>query len=92
MFTYKDVDVRSIFIINCIERKRSLRVYNGELLLEENEDSKSKTLTKFPFQKLFCFVRYWSYYCYYSDYRKIQKIRCGIGGDETKSPSSVIFV
>ncbi len=53
MFTYKDVDVRSIFIINCIERKRSLRVYNGELLLEENEDSKSKTLTKFPFQKLF---------------------------------------
>lgn len=53
MFTYKDVDVRSIFVINCIERKRSLRVYNGELLLEENEDSKSKTLTKFPFQKLF---------------------------------------
>lgn len=50
MFSYKDVDVRSIFVINCIERKRSLRVYNGELLLEENEAGKSKTLTKFLFR------------------------------------------
>lgn len=53
MFTNKDMEYRSIFVINCI-KERSLRVSNGELLLEEQvEDSdKMKTLTKMPFQKM----------------------------------------
>lgn len=53
MFTHKDIEHRTIFVINCI-KERSLRVSNGELLLEENiEDSdKTKTLTKLPFQKI----------------------------------------
>lgn len=49
MFTSKDVQYRTIFIINCI-KKRNLRVSNGELLLEEAEEK--KTLTKMPFQKI----------------------------------------
>lgn len=48
MFTHKDIAYKTIFIINCIE-KRNLRVSNGELLLETEEN---KTLTKLPFQKL----------------------------------------
>lgn len=52
MFTNKDIEMRSIFVVNCIEHKRSLRVYNGELMLEELTDENTKTLTKFPFQKL----------------------------------------
>lgn len=53
MFTHKDLKYRAIFVINCIH-ERSLRVNNGELLLEEQmEDSdKMKTLTKLPFQKI----------------------------------------
>lgn len=53
MFTHKDIEYRTIFVINCIH-ERSLRVCNGELLLEEQmEDSdKMKTLTKLPFQKI----------------------------------------
>lgn len=53
MFTHKDIEYRTIFVINCIH-ERSLRVSNGELLLEEKiEDSdKMKTLTKLPFQKI----------------------------------------
>lgn len=52
MFTHKDIETRTIFVINCITHNRSFRVQNGELLLEElNKDSK-KTLTKFPFQKI----------------------------------------
>lgn len=53
MFTHKDLEYRTIFVINCIH-ERSLRVSNGELLLEEQiEDSdKMKTLTKLPFQKI----------------------------------------
>lgn len=53
MFTHKDMEYRTIFVINCIH-ERSLRVSNGELLLEEQiEDSdKAKTLTKLPFQKI----------------------------------------
>lgn len=53
MFTHKDLEYRTIFVINCIH-ERSLRVSNGELLLEEKvEDSdKTKTLTKLPFQKI----------------------------------------
>lgn len=52
MYTHKDIEVRTIFVINCIDHERSMRVSNGELLLEELNDGKNKTLTKIPFQKL----------------------------------------
>ena len=52
MFTHKDIELRSIFVINCIDHERSLRVQDGELLLEEIDKEGAKTLTKFPFQKL----------------------------------------
>lgn len=52
MFTHKDIEMRTIFVVNCIEHNRSLRVNNGELMLEELGEDKKKTLTKFPFQKL----------------------------------------
>lgn len=52
MFTHKDIKMRTIFVVNCIEHDRSLRVNSGELMLEELEGDKKKTLTKFPFQKL----------------------------------------
>ncbi len=53
MFTNKDIEFRTIFVINCI-CERSLRVSNGELLLEEQVENsnKMKTLTKLPFQKI----------------------------------------
>ena len=44
--------MRTVFVINCIEHKRSLRVNSGELMLEEIEGESKRTLTKFPFQKL----------------------------------------
>lgn len=49
MFTHKDLEYKTIFVINCIEDK-NLRVHNGELLLENTEEK--KTLTKLPFQKI----------------------------------------
>ena len=52
MFTHKDIEMRTIFVVNCIEHDRNLRVNSGELMLEELEGDKKKTLTKFPFQKL----------------------------------------
>lgn len=52
MFTHKDIEMRSIFVVNCVEHKKSLCVYNGELMLEEFADGKTRTLTRFPFQKL----------------------------------------
>ncbi len=51
MFTHKDIEFKTIFVINCIEQ-RKLRVSNGELLLEEENDDIKKTLTKMPFQKI----------------------------------------
>ncbi len=53
MFTKKDIEYRTIFVINCIH-ERSLRVSNGELLLEEQVENsdKMKTLTKLPFPKI----------------------------------------
>ena len=51
MFTNKDLEYKSIFVVNCVER-RALRVSNGELLLEEVNDEEKKTLTKMPFQKM----------------------------------------
>lgn len=52
MFTHKDIEMRTIFVLNCITHERKLRVNNGELLLEEAIDNSRKTLTKFPFQKI----------------------------------------
>lgn len=52
MFTHSDVKMRTIFIVNCIEHCRSLRVRNGELMLEDVDEDKKTTLTKFPFQKI----------------------------------------
>ena len=49
MFTNKDVEFRSIYVINCITDKE-LRVSSGELLLEDLDEK--KTLTKLPFQKI----------------------------------------
>lgn len=49
MYTLKDIEFRSIFVINCLER-RGLRVSNGELLLEDVKQN--KVLTKMPFQKI----------------------------------------
>ena len=49
MFTHKDIEMRTIFVVNCIEHDRSLRVNSGELMLEEIEGDKKRTLTKFPF-------------------------------------------
>ncbi|MBR4156864.1 MAG: type V CRISPR-associated endonuclease Cas1 [Bacteroidales bacterium] len=51
MFTHKDIECRTIFVINCME-KRNLRVSNGELLLEEVKEDGNVTLTKMPFQKI----------------------------------------
>lgn len=48
MFTHKDIKMRTIFVVNCIEHDRSLRVNSGELMLEELEGDKKKTLTSFP--------------------------------------------
>lgn len=49
MFTNKDIEYRSIFVVNSIENK-TLRVLSGELLLEDTKEK--KTLTKLPFQKI----------------------------------------
>ena len=49
MFTLKDMEYRSVFVINCIENK-ALRVESGALLLEDTD--RNKTLTKLPFQKI----------------------------------------
>lgn len=53
MFTHKDIQFRTIFVINGLQ-ERHLRVSNGELLLEEETEDgeKTKTLTKIPFQKI----------------------------------------
>lgn len=49
MFTNKDIEYRSIVLINALDGK-SLRVRNGELLLENVKEG--KILTKLPFQKI----------------------------------------
>lgn len=51
MFTHKDIEYRTIFVVNCLNKK-NLRVSNGELLLEEEKDGNMVTLTKVPFQKI----------------------------------------
>ena len=52
MYTHKDISVRTIFVLNCIDKERHLKVKGGELFLEERVGETNKTLTKFPFQKL----------------------------------------
>ena len=53
MFTHKDIETRTIFVLNCVTKERSMRVQSGELLLEEkDEKGNMKTLTKMPFQKM----------------------------------------
>jgi CRISPR-associated endonuclease Cas1 len=49
MFTRKDIQYRTIFVINSLEEK-SFRVSGGELLLQDKQTQ--QTLTKFPFQKI----------------------------------------
>ncbi len=49
MYTNADIKNKSIFVINCTE-KRNLKVLTGELLLEDA--TTLKTLTKMPFQKI----------------------------------------
>ncbi len=49
MFSNKDISFKTIFVINCIENK-TLRVSNGQLLLEDT--GAKKVLTKLPFQKI----------------------------------------
>lgn len=49
MFTNKDIEFRSVYVINCLT-DRELRVSSGELLLEDLESH--QTLTKLPFQKI----------------------------------------
>jgi len=49
MFTNKDIEFRTIFVINCMEG-RAMRVCGGELLIEDTVNK--RTLTKFPFQKV----------------------------------------
>lgn len=53
MFTHKDIATKTVFVINCLEHDKQLRVNHGELYLQETVDEgNSKTLTKFPFQKI----------------------------------------
>lgn len=49
MFTNKDIEYRSIYVINCLT-ERELRVSSGEVLLEDKEEK--RVLTKLPFQKI----------------------------------------
>jgi CRISPR-associated endonuclease Cas1 len=49
MFTHKDIQYRTIFVVNSLEEK-TFRVSGGELLLQDKQTQ--KTLTKFPFQKI----------------------------------------
>lgn len=49
MFTHKDIENRSLFVINGTENQ-SLKVSNGKLLLENTETNKA--ITKLPFPKI----------------------------------------
>ena len=56
MFTHKDIEMRTIFVVNCIDHNLSLRVNSGELMLEEIEGEKKKTLTNPPSQRSSAFL------------------------------------
>lgn len=53
MFTHKDIENRSIFIINGVEHQ-ALKVSVGRLLLEDTQTG--KVITKFPFPKILCLI------------------------------------
>ena len=52
MFTLKDIEARSIIVVNCIDHERSIGVAGGEMLLTESDGALHRTLTKLPFQKI----------------------------------------
>ncbi|MDP2061083.1 MAG: CRISPR-associated endonuclease Cas1, partial [Flavobacteriaceae bacterium] len=49
MFTHKDIENRSLFVINGTEHQ-NLKVSNGRLMLENSETKKA--ITKLPFPKI----------------------------------------
>ncbi len=49
MFTHKDIDNRSLFVINGLEQQ-NLKVSNGRLMLEDSVTNKA--ITKLPFPKI----------------------------------------
>lgn len=71
MFTHKDIDMRTIFVVNCIEHNRSLRVNNGELMLEELGEDKKKNTHKVSLPKAISSFYYRSYYCYNPTHREM---------------------
>lgn len=74
MFTHKDIEMRSIFVVNCIQHDRSLRVNSGELMLEEIEGDKKKDLNKVPFPKVISSFHYRTHNRYNSTDRQMQKV------------------
>ncbi|MGN1392739.1 MAG: type V CRISPR-associated endonuclease Cas1 [Succinivibrionaceae bacterium] len=52
MFTKNDLDFKSIFLINCVEHTKSLKVKNGEFFLEQD----GVGLSKFPFPKILALI------------------------------------
>lgn len=52
MFTHKDIEYRNIFVINCTDDERTIRVHNGELQLEVDNEERKVVLTRLPFQKI----------------------------------------
>lgn len=53
MFTHKDIEFRSLFVINGTEHQ-SLKVSAGRLLLEDTKTGKA--ITKLPFPKILCLL------------------------------------
>ncbi|MBS1760237.1 MAG: type V CRISPR-associated endonuclease Cas1 [Bacteroidetes bacterium] len=53
MFTHKDIENRSLFIINGLENQR-LKVSAGRLMLENEETGKA--ITQLPFPKILCLM------------------------------------
>lgn len=91
MFTSKDLEMRTIFVVNCIEHNRSLRVSNGELMLEEIDGDRKKTLTKIPFQKMLALFVVGHITVTTPPYREVQTAWCGPCGDETQFAPSVLL-
>lgn len=76
MFTHKDIEYRTIFVINCIH-ERSLRVSNGELLLRRPRtkcDALNATLDigyTMLFNYIECFVRMFGFDLYVGVYHRM---------------------
>ena len=52
MFTKNDLKFKSVFVLNCTEHNKTLRVKNGEFFLEQDNEP----LSKFPFQKILAII------------------------------------